>query len=214
MSQRKAKSSWTRAHHADAFVKRARKEGFRSRAAYKLMEIDHQDQLLRPHMTVVELGAAPGGWSQYVQRTLGGAGRIIAVDILPMEPIAGVDTLCGDVHDDQVLADILSLLAGRRADLVISDMSPNISGISIVDQARVTDLLRAVLTCCRRILRAEGTLLAKLFEGEQSGAIRAESERLFRHCNIRKPKASHARSRETYLLARGFRAPTMSDTGA
>ena len=199
-----SKSAWLREHQSDPYVKRARAEGFRSRAVYKLMEIDQRDRLIRNGMTVLDIGAAPGGWSQWVQQRIGRGGRLVAVDLLPIEPIESVQILRGDIRDTELLETLDEVLEGSRADLVISDMAPNISGMAAIDQARGAELLQSVLDVCERILHPEGALLTKLFEGEQVTELRRDCETRFRRCVIRKPKASRARSRESYLLARGY----------
>ncbi len=195
---------WLARHRADAFVRRARSDGYRSRSAFKLAEIDRRDRLLRAGMTVLDLGAAPGGWSQYAAQRLGGKGRIVAVDLLAMEPVPGVEFLQADIRDDDLATRVMARL-GRPADLVICDMAPNITGVAVTDQARYLELLEAVLECCRAVLREGGTLLVKLFEGEQAQSFRAHCESLFTRVATRKPPASRSQSREFYLLAVGFR---------
>ena len=203
--QRPSKTAWLREHQSDPYVKRARAEGFRSRAVYKLMEIAQRERLIRNGMTVLDIGAAPGSWSQWAQQRIGRSGRLVAVDLLPIKPIESVQILRGDIRDTELLETLNEVLGGSRADLVISDMAPNISGIATIDQARGAELLQSVLDVCERVLRPEGALLTKLFEGEQVAALRRDCETRFRRCVIRKPKASRARSRESYLLARGYR---------
>jgi 23S rRNA (uridine2552-2'-O)-methyltransferase len=169
-----------------------------------LIEIDQRDRLIRNGMTVLDIGAAPGGWSQWVQQRIGRSGRLVAIDLLPIEAIENVQILRGDIRDTGLLKTLDEVLDGSRADLVISDMAPNISGMATIDQARGAELLRSVLDVCERVLRREGALLAKLFEGEQVAALRRDCDTRFQRCMIRKPKASRARSRESYLLARGY----------
>lgn len=188
-------------HVSDEFVKRAQKEGYRARAAYKLMEIDDRDKLIRPGMTVVDLGAAPGSWSQVVTQRLKGQGHVIALDLLEMQPIPGVDFLQGDFREDAVLAELENRLGGRQVDLVISDMAPNISGINATDQARMAHLAELALEFATQWLKPGGNLLVKLFAGsgfeETARAMRAGYEQVV----TRKPKASRDRSSEVYLLA-------------
>lgn len=196
---------WLRRHVADEFVQRAQKEGYRSRAAYKLAEMDARDHLLRPGMTVVDLGAAPGGWSQYAARRLGGRGRILALDILPMEPIAGVDFVQGDFADPAVLDLLMERLEGARADLVMSDMAPNISGIEAADQARAMQLAELALEFAAKTLRPGGTFLLKAFQGEGFPELRRTMQAHFERVATRKPRASRAESREIYQLGLTFK---------
>jgi 23S rRNA (uridine2552-2'-O)-methyltransferase len=211
-----AKSSsraWLAEHRDDEFVKRAQRAGYRSRAVYKLEEIDRQDHLLRPGMTVVDLGAAPGGWCQYVRKRLGAQGVVVAVDRLEMEPIDGVVFLQGDFTEMDVVGRLMGLLQGRAVDLVLSDMAPNISGVGVTDQARAIGLGEAALDFAHRVLRPGGALLVKTFQGAGFDELRRLVARDFRKLAIRKPKASRARSREVYLLALGFKgtAPGSED---
>ncbi len=196
---------WLQEHHSDAWVQKARKEGYRSRAAYKLLEIDRRDRLLRPGQVVVELGAAPGGWSQVVAQRVGGQGCVIALDRLPMPPLAGVSIITGEFDDDNVIAEIMGMLAGRPVDLVISDMAPNISGMDAVDQPRSVYLAELALDFALKVLRPGGDMLIKIFQGAGMEAFRDELRRRFGKVVIRKPESSRARSREVYLLARDFR---------
>ncbi len=196
---------WWQRHVCDEFVRRAQREGYRSRAAYKLAEIDARDHLLRPGMTVVDLGAAPGGWSQYAARRLGGRGRILALDALPMEPIAGVEFMVGDLTDPAVLDLLKERLGGSRADLVMSDMAPNISGIEAVDQARATRLAELALEFATKTLRPGGTFLLKAFQGEGFPPLRKAMQAHFERVASRKPRASRAESREIYLLGLAFK---------
>ncbi len=205
MSSRHSKRRWLDEHHNDDFVKRARREGYRSRAAYKLIEIDDKDRILRPGRSVVDLGAAPGGWSQVARQRLGRKGRVVALDILPMEPVGGVEFIQGDFREDSVLVELEQRLGDQAVDLVISDMAPNISGMSAIDQPRAMLLAELALELAERTLRPGGDLLVKLFQGEGSeGFLRSVRER-FGRLQIRKPKASRPRSREVYVLARQYR---------
>lgn len=204
--RRKKTKAWLREHNSDEFVRLARKEGYRSRAVYKLKEIDQRDRLLRPGLRVVDLGAAPGGWAQYAKQRIGDAGKLVALDILPMDPIPGVYILQQDFTEPSVLKALDSWLQGERADLVISDMAPNISGIAIADQAKATYLSELALDFGSRALRPGGSLLIKTFQGEGFPALRQAMMAQFGKLVSRKPKASRARSREVYLLGKDFRA--------
>ncbi len=196
-------------HARDAYVRRAKVDGYRSRAVYKLIEIDRRDRLLCPGLTVVELGAAPGSWSQYVRERISPGGTLIAVDTQDMAPLAGVTLVRGDIADVAVKQQIIEQLGGGgRADLVISDMAPNMSGIRVLDQARAMTLLDDSLATAIAVLARGGRLLVKLFAGEDVNVFRKRCELYFRKCVIRKPAASRARSREMYLFAQGFIADT------
>jgi 23S rRNA (uridine2552-2'-O)-methyltransferase len=204
---RRSKSSgrWLAEHFADPYVLRAKGAGLRSRAAFKLEEIDAAEKLLAPGAVVVDLGAAPGGWSQYAARKLGGQGRVIALDLLPIDAIPGVTFLQGDFREQAVLEALLAELDGRRADLVLSDMAPNITGVDVVDQARAADLEGLALDFSLRVLGPEGALAMKVFQGAGFQELLAEARRRFMSVRMRKPKASRQRSSETYLVARGPR---------
>ena len=193
-----------REHLTDPYVRRANAEGYRARAAYKLMEIDERDRLLRPGMVVVDLGAAPGSWCQVVVAHCPG-GRVFALDLLPMEPVAGVDFLLGDFSDETVLTEFERRLEGRRVDLVLSDMAPNISGVATVDQARSIMLCELALDFAVNHLLADGRFLVKVFQGEGFMEFRREMERRFQAVRTRKPGASRDRSSEVYLLGEGLR---------
>ena len=195
---------WLQEHRNDPFVKRAAREGYRSRAGYKLAEIDDSDGILAPGQVVVDLGAAPGGWSQLaVQRTRPG-GRVIAMDVLAMEPLSGVDFVQGDFHDTETLARLEALLEGRAVDLVLSDMAPNMSGIRASDQARAMALAELALDFARERLAPGGTLLVKVFQGADYPALLESMRQSFPETRVRKPRASRARSAEHYLLGRRF----------
>lgn len=196
---------WIAEHESDVYVRRARERGYRSRARFKLEALDARDRLLRPGMTVVDLGAAPGGWSQYVRPRLGAKGRLIALDVLPMEPLADVEFIHGDFGSAEVLAALEARVGKNTLDLVLSDMAPNISGISSVDQAAAMELAESTLDFARQHLRPDGALLVKVFSGEGCDAFIADVRRYFGKVVIRKPEASRARSRELYLLARNYR---------
>ncbi len=204
MSRTKSSREWLHRHFEDPFVKRARKEGYRSRAVYKLAEVDKRDRLFAPGMTVVDLGAAPGGWSQYARRRVGPKGSVIALDILPIEPIVGVEVIQGDFSEDVVLDLLFECLGGRPVDLVMSDLAPNISGIAPSDQARSLYLAELATDFAVRVLRSRGSLLLKAFQGEGFIGVREALRRRFHRVATRKPKASRADSREVYLLARDY----------
>jgi len=192
---------WLQRHVSDPFVKRAQKEGYRARSAYKLLEIDARDRLLRPGMTVVDLGAAPGGWSQVAAAKVRPGGTVVAVDLLEMAPVSGVVFIRGDFRAREVM----QALNGEKADLVLSDLSPNISGIAHTDQARAAALVEAALEFCRAALKPEGAFLVKVFQGSAFENLREKIKGKFKQVEIRKPGASRRESRETYLLARGLR---------
>lgn len=204
-AKKRKRNHWVQQHARDAFVRKAQSEGYRSRAVYKLIEIDRRDRLLRPGMTVVDLGAAPGSWSQYVWRRICPGGNLIAVDIQEMTPISGTTQLRGDIADPAVIQRIIERLGGRgRADLVISDIAPNLTGISVLDQSRALALVEQSLTTATAVLAPGGDLLVKLFEGEGVSGFRRRCALYFGKCVIRKPAASRTKSREIYLVAKGF----------
>jgi 23S rRNA (uridine2552-2'-O)-methyltransferase len=198
----KSSSRWLREHFDDEFVKRAQKEGWRSRAVFKLQELDAAERLLKPGMTVVDLGAAPGGWSQYVGRVLGGRGRVIAMDVLPMDDLPGVTFLQGDFREQEVLDALVRLIGGAEVDLVLSDMAPNLSGVDAVDHPRAMYLAELALDFSARMLGPGGTLLMKLFQGAGFDALVKDARARFAEVRLKKPKASRSRSPEVYLLAR------------
>lgn len=205
MARTRSSARWLREHFADEYVRRAQAEGYRSRAVYKLLEIHDRDLLLRPGMTVVDLGAAPGGWSQVATKLVGGQGRVIALDLLPMEPLAGVEFIQGDFRETEVLERLLAALADRPVDLVLSDMAPNASGIKAVDQPRGLYLAELALDFAGRRLRPGGNFLVKAFQGEGFDAFLKNLRAAFATVAPRKPRASRARSAEQYLLARNYR---------
>ncbi len=204
MKRTKTSKAWMMEHVTDAYVQRAKQEGYRSRASYKLMEIIERDHLLRPGMRVVDLGAAPGGWSQVVAKQLAGSGRVIALDLLEMTPMAGVTFIQGDFREDAVLAELVKALDGRPVDLVISDMAPNISGIALADQARAMHLAELALEFAVQHLKPGGNFLVKVFQGEGFDEYIRALRRHFRQVVTRKPKASRGRTNETYLLGIGL----------
>ncbi len=195
---------WLQEHRSDVFVKRAAQAGYRSRAAYKLAEIDDRDSIFAPGQVVVDLGAAPGGWSQVAAARTGPGGRVVAMDVLAMEPLPGVEFIPGDFHQAETLARLEALLAGRAVDLVLSDMAPNISGIRAGDQARAMALAELALDFADTHLVAGGTLLVKVFQGADYPAFLAAMKRRCRSTKVRKPEASRRKSAEHYLLGRGF----------
>jgi len=190
-------------HVNDEFVKRAQKEGYRARAAYKLIEIDDKDKLIKPGMTIVDLGATPGSWSQVATQRLKGQGRMIALDLLEMEPIKGVEFIQGDFREEAVLRQLENSLQGKQVDLVIADMAPNMSGITIVDQAGAAYLTELALEFSRDWLKPSGNFLVKVFVGAGFDEILASMRGLFDKVVTRKPKASRGRSNEVYLLGLG-----------
>ncbi len=205
MSRSHSSQRWLKEHFNDEFVKRAQREGYRSRAVYKLQELNEKERLLRPGMVVVDLGAAPGGWTQYAAPIVGPKGMVIAMDILPMEPVPGVTLLTGDFRDEAVLGELVALLGGRKIDLVLSDMAPNSSGVKAVDQPRAMYLVELAVEFALAQLAPGGDFLAKAFQGEGFDAVFATLKGAFAKVATRKPKASRGRSPELYLLARNYR---------
>lgn len=205
MSRSRSSSRWLQEHFDDPYVRKAQELGYRSRAVFKLLEIQEKDRLLRPGMTVVDLGAAPGGWSQVAARLLGEQGRVIASDILPMEPLPGVIFIEGDFREEDVFRSIRDAVGDRPVALVISDMAPNMSGNRAVDQPRVMYLAELALDFSRQVLAPGGALLVKVFQGEGIDEYRRALKSSFDQLAVRKPGASRARSAEIYLLARGYR---------
>ena len=198
--------SWMQEHVADAWVKRAKAEGMRSRASYKLDEIARRDRLLVPGMTVVDLGAAPGGWSQVAAERVGPRGRVIALDLLEMPPLPGVTFIRGDFGDAAILEQLERALGGRKADLVLSDMAPNLSGIAATDQARAAALAGLALDFALKHLKPQGNLLVKTFHGAAYESLLGTLRLRFHKVIARKPEASRSRSREVYVVAKGPRA--------
>jgi 23S rRNA (uridine2552-2'-O)-methyltransferase len=205
MARSKSSHRWLQEHFADPFVKKAQAEGLRSRAAYKLEELIERDRLLKPGMVVVDLGAAPGGWSQVVRRQLGDKGRVFALDILDMPPIAGVDFVHGDFREPAPLSQLEALLDGAAVDLVLSDMAPNMSGVDTVDQARAMHLAELARDFADQHLRPGGNFLIKLFMGEGFDAYMKDLKSRYAKVITRKPAASRRRSNEVYALATGKR---------
>lgn len=213
MARSKSSARWLKEHFRDPYVRRAQAEGWRSRAVYKLDELLERDHLLRPGMVVVDLGAAPGGWSQMVRARLGDRGRVIALDILPMQGIAGVEFLQGDFRDATVLRQVEALLNGAAVDLVLSDMAPNMSGVDEVDQARAMHLAELAREFADMHLATGGALLVKLFHGRGFDAYVRSLRARYARVSMRKPKASRARSAEVYALAVGKRGVPAEPSG-
>lgn len=205
MKRSRTSKAWMREHVTDPYVQMANKEGYRSRAVYKLMELDERDHLLKPGMTVVDLGAAPGSWTQVAAKKITSAGMLVALDILPMDPVHGAVFIQGDFREDAVLAQLESALRGRPVDLVISDMAPNISGIGVADQARSMHLAELALAFSCQHLKPGGNFLVKVFQGEGFDDFVREMRAHFSQVLVRKPKASRDRSTEVYMLGKGLR---------
>ncbi len=205
MARSKSSGRWLQEHFDDEFVKRAQADGYRSRAAYKLIEIDEKDRLLRPGMRVADLGAAPGGWTQVAARRVGSSGVVVAMDILEMDPVPGANFLQGDFREDAVLEQLLELVGGEPLDLVLSDMAPNMSGMSAVDIPKAMFLVELAHDFAHQTLKPGGDLLMKVFQGEGFEPLLQRLRSDFTQVITRKPKASRDRSRELYLLARKFK---------
>ncbi len=208
MARSKSSGNWLKEHFDDEYVKLSQKEGYRSRAIYKLKEIQQKDNLIRPNMQVVDLGAAPGGWSQYATELVGGNGRVVASDILPIDPLPFVEFIQGDFTEESVLNDILDVLNkgenNYKADVVISDMAPNITGVEAIDQPKSIYLCELALDMARQILKPGGSFAIKVFQGDGSDAFLKDVRSSFKQVKIRKPAASRARSREVYMVGLGF----------
>ena len=205
MARTKSSNQWLQEHVNDPFVKQAQKDGYRSRSSYKLLQINEKDKLIRPGMLVVDLGSAPGGWSQVAGRLIGDKGRIVATDILPMDPLKDVEFVQGDFTQEAVLEQVLALLAGHKPDLVICDIAPNITGIDSADQASSMYLVELALDFVRRALKPKGDFVVKVFQGAGSDAYLKDLRTSFEKVLVRKPAASRARSREVYVVGRGFK---------
>ena len=205
MKRSKSSSRWLNEHVNDPYVKQAQKDGYRSRAAYKLLELNEKDKLIRPGMLLMDLGSAPGGWSQVAGRLVGDKGRVLASDILPMDSLENVDFIQGDFSDDKVFQQILDKLDGRQPDLIISDMAPNISGVAAADQASSMYLAELVLDMVRQVLKPNGNFAIKIFQGEGSDEYLKDVRSSFEKVVVRKPDASRSRSREVYFVAKGFK---------
>lgn len=205
MARSKSSGSWLRRHVTDPFVKQAQIDGYRSRSAYKLIELDEKDRLMRPGMRVLDLGSAPGGWSQVAAKAVGAKGRVLATDILPMDPIGNVDFIQGDFTSDMVVEQIKAWLGDGKFDLVISDIAPNLSGIDSADQARSIYFLELALDTVRQMLKPGANFVAKMFQGQGSDEYVKELRKHFGKISIRKPKASRPESREVYIVAKEFK---------
>ena len=209
MARSKSSGRWLQEHFNDQYVKQSQQDGYRSRASYKLIELDQKDKLFRTGMTVVDLGAAPGGWSQVAAERVNASGdskgRVFASDILPMDGMAGVEFIQGDFTEESVFNELMDLMGGAQADLVISDMAPNMSGMADVDQPRSMYLVELALDMARQVLKPGGVFVAKVFQGEGFDELLADSRSSFQKVLTRKPDASRARSREVYLVAKQFK---------
>jgi 23S rRNA (uridine2552-2'-O)-methyltransferase len=205
MSRSKSSQKWLQEHHDDQYVLQARKEGYRSRAVYKLIELQQKDKLLKPGMFVLDLGAAPGGWSEYVSQFGGPKGRLIAIDILPIDPIAGVEIIQGDFTEADTLEQVLDLVDRQPVDLVLSDMAPNLSGVDSVDQPRSMYLGELAFELAKSCLAKDGQFVVKLFQGEGYEALISSFKSIFKSVKYRKPDASRARSREIYAVCSGLK---------
>jgi 23S rRNA (uridine2552-2'-O)-methyltransferase len=205
MARSKSSHRWLREHFNDQYVKQSQKEGYRSRASYKLLELQEKDRLIKPGMTVVDLGAAPGGWSQVAVQLVGHKGRVIASDILEMDALAGVDFLQGDFTEESVFEQLLAMLGEELADLVISDMAPNMSGVRDVDQPKSMYLVELAVDMARQVLKPGGTFVAKVFQGEGFDELIRDLRASYSSVVTRKPGASRPRSREVYVVARGIK---------
>ena len=203
---RRSKSSgrWLQEHFTDPFVQRARSEGWRSRAVFKLEEIDRREKLLKPGQLCLDLGAAPGAWSQYARRRVGRTGRVVATDMLPMEPLEGVEFVQGDLREEEVANRLLALLPQRQVDVVLSDMAPNLSGLDVIDQPRSAYLAELALDMSERVLKRGGSALIKVFQGAGFQELVSGARGRFAKVKLTKPTASRARSPEMYLLAKDF----------
>ncbi len=205
MGRSKSSGRWLKEHFDDEYVLKAQKMGYRSRAVFKLDEIQRRDKVFRPGMTVVDLGAAPGAWSQYAVEQVGSKGTVVALDILPMDGLADVDVIQGDFREEVVLNQLMDLLGGKKVDLVLSDMAPNMSGVDAVDQPGAMYLAELALLFAKETLKPGGCLLTKVFQGAGLDDLRTDTQAAFSKLLTRKPKASRARSREVYLLAQNFK---------
>ena len=205
MARSKTSDRWLKEHFDDVWVKKSREDGYRSRASYKLIELDKKDRIFRPGQIVVDLGAAPGGWSQVAVERVGDQGAVIASDILGMDAIAGVDFVRGDFTEQAVLDELLGLLGDRQADVVISDMAPNMSGMAAVDIPNAMGLVELALDMAQQVLKPGGVFVAKVFQGEGFDALLAEMRKNFGTVVSRKPDSSRARSREIYQVCKGFK---------
>ena len=210
MARSKSSGEWLQRHVNDPYVRQAQKDGYRSRSAYKLIQLNEKDRLIRPGMLIVDLGSAPGGWSQVAGRLVGARGRVVATDILPMDSLPNVEFIQGDFTEEAVLERVLEALGGNQPDLVICDIAPNISGIDSADQASSMYLVELALDMVRRTLKTGGTFVTKVFQGAGSEEYLREVRKAFEKVSIRKPAASRPKSREVYFVAKGFKADASS----
>jgi 23S rRNA (uridine2552-2'-O)-methyltransferase len=206
MARSKSSGQWLQQHVNDPYVKQAQKDGYRSRSSYKLIQLNEKDRLLRPGMLVVDLGSAPGGWSQVAGRIVGARGRVVATDILHMDPLPNVEFIQGDFTEEAVLARILEVLGGNKPDLVICDIAPNISGIDSADQAASMYLVELALDMVRQVLKPNGNFVTKVFQGAGSEDYLKQVRASFDKVSVRKPAASRPRSREVYIVAKGLKS--------
>lgn len=204
MSRSKSSKRWLQEHFDDYYVKKAQAEGYRSRAVYKLKELDEKEHLLKPHMTVIDLGAAPGGWTQYISEKLDGKGTIIALDLLPMDALPHVLFIQGDFQEDKILEQLIKMIPQSGVDLILSDMAPNMSGTSAIDIPRGMYLAELAFDFSSQMLNTGGSLVMKVFQGSGFDELLKQARLKFKRVVIRKPAASRSRSRETYLLAKGY----------
>ena len=205
MSRSKTSKAWLKEHFDDHYVKKAKESGYRSRASFKLLELQDKDHLMKKGMTVVDLGAAPGGWSQIAAELVGDTGRVVASDILPMDSLAGVEFVQGDFTEESVLNEILAVMDGKLADLVISDMAPNMSGMNSIDQPAAMYLVELALEMAKDVLKPKGNFVAKVFQGEGFDQYLTDVRAHFDRVVTRKPDSSRARSREVYIIGLGFK---------
>jgi 23S rRNA (uridine2552-2'-O)-methyltransferase len=205
MARTKSSASWLSRHVSDPFVKQAQKDGYRARSAYKLIELNDKDRLIRPGMRVMDLGSAPGGWSQVAGKLVGARGRVLATDILPMDALENVDFIQGDFSEDGTVQQVLEWLGGAKFDLILSDMAPNTTGIDSADAAKSIYLLELALDTARRTLKPRANFAAKMFQGSGSDQYLKELRAHFEKVTVRKPVASRKESREVYLVAKGFK---------
>ncbi len=205
MARTKSSAGWLSRHLNDPYVKQAQKDGYRARSAYKLIELNEKDRLIRPGMRIMDLGSAPGGWSQVAGKLVGERGRVLATDILPMDALVNVDFIQGDFTEDGIVLQVENWLGGAKLDLIISDIAPNTTGIDSADAAKSIYLLELALEMARKTLKAHANLAAKMFQGSGSDEFLKELRTAFEKVNIRKPAASRKESREVYVVAKGFK---------
>ncbi|MEJ0007074.1 MAG: RlmE family RNA methyltransferase [Steroidobacteraceae bacterium] len=205
MARTKSSAGWLSRHLSDPFVKQAQKDGYRARSAYKLIELNEKDRLIRPGMRIMDLGSAPGGWSQVAGKLVGERGRVLATDILPMDPLVNVDFIQGDFTEDVIVQQVQDWLGGAKFDLIVSDIAPNTTGIDSADAAKSIYLLELALDTVRRTLKSQASFAAKMFQGSGSDQYLKELRTHFAKVTIRKPAASRKESREVYVVAKGFK---------